>query len=706
MNTSLYPPSPQLDDLSLVKPSKSYRLRAILVLVSIIFFLALYISLIVGAGYLIYWLAVNPVVTLGGFYTLLIYVGTIAMAGMLFIFILKSLFKKHTMSSPFNVEITEQEHPELFAFIRTLSKEVKAPFPKKVFVNHEINASVFYNSTILSLFLPVKKNLLIGLGLVNSINLSEFKAVLAHEFGHFSQRSMKLGSYIYIANTIIYSMVFERDGWDRFLDQWKQADIRVSIFAWLLMPIVWIIRQLMQLIYQVINMVYAALSRQMEFQADRVAVSVTGSEAIINGLYKLNSASQAFQFSNQQIGAAIDHKLYTDDLFYHQTQAFEHLKENYPEFEEALIQHKKGEYLFTNESENRIEMYASHPPHFQRERSAKEIFVEGPVDDRSPWILFHEPEKLKAKVTRNLLNLSLNLPANTEFQPADEVAAFIQRELEETTYDPRYQGVYEDRFLTDVKLAEGEDLIKELGINEETLPQIYEDLYTKELAAQKKVVMARGEHFQLVLGIINKEDKRKEFTIKGETYKASQARAVFEDLKREAEADQSWYEEFDKKVFALHAFMMHKVVEEQAEFKKRYNFHIGYQGVLKTMNSIQERLHNIIQGLMDAEELTEYDVDRYNRSLVECKRNFENQLNKLPLLVRPQLHNLEEVEALDKFVLEEPFPWDLSILNSDSINEFAIKVDGALGRGRRIYFKSLGGLLKVQERISEAYLGQ
>jgi Zn-dependent protease with chaperone function len=39
-----------------------------------------------------------------------------------------------------------------------------------------------------------RKNLQIGIGLVNSVTVSEFKAVLAHEFGHFSQRSMKVAA--------------------------------------------------------------------------------------------------------------------------------------------------------------------------------------------------------------------------------------------------------------------------------------------------------------------------------------------------------------------------------------------------------------------------------------------------------------------------------------------------------------------------------
>jgi hypothetical protein len=40
------------------------------------------------------------------------------------------------------------------------------------------------------MFLPVRKKLEIGVGPVNSINASELKAVIAHEFVHFSKRSM------------------------------------------------------------------------------------------------------------------------------------------------------------------------------------------------------------------------------------------------------------------------------------------------------------------------------------------------------------------------------------------------------------------------------------------------------------------------------------------------------------------------------------
>lgn len=125
------------------------------------------------------------------------------------VFLVKFIFAVSQDVNSDRVEITEAEQPRLFAFIRRLAGETQVPFPKKIFLSSNVNACVFYNSSFRSMFLPIRKNLEIGLGLVNSVNLSELKAVIAHEFGHFSQKSMKLGSFTYNVNRIVYNMLAE-----------------------------------------------------------------------------------------------------------------------------------------------------------------------------------------------------------------------------------------------------------------------------------------------------------------------------------------------------------------------------------------------------------------------------------------------------------------------------------------------------------------
>jgi len=190
MSESFYPPNPPSVPTDITRVETRFRIRAIAVVIGIFLFLSIYLAMVTAAGYFVYFTMVEMGVVKGrcGF---LVKIGLIAFSIMLFVFLLKFLFKKQKIHDPFNIQIKEDQHPKLFNFIRQLCKDTKAPFPKKVFVNHECNAAVFYNTTILSLFWPVKKNLLIGLGLIDFMNLSEFKAIVAHEFGHFSQKSMK-----------------------------------------------------------------------------------------------------------------------------------------------------------------------------------------------------------------------------------------------------------------------------------------------------------------------------------------------------------------------------------------------------------------------------------------------------------------------------------------------------------------------------------
>ena len=53
--------------------------------------------------------------------------------------------------------------------------------------------------------------------------MQEFKAILAHEFGHFSQRSMKVGSYVYYVNQVIFNMLYDNDSFDKMIQKLEKA---------------------------------------------------------------------------------------------------------------------------------------------------------------------------------------------------------------------------------------------------------------------------------------------------------------------------------------------------------------------------------------------------------------------------------------------------------------------------------------------------
>ena len=230
-----------------------------------------------------------------------------------------------------------------------------------------MNAAVFYDLSLLNLIIPSKKNLEIGLGLVNVVTLGELKAVLAHEFGHFAQRSMAVGRWVYISQQIAGHIVARRDALDKLLQQLSRIDLRVAWVGWVLSIIVWSIRSMMDVLFRVVLLAQRALSRQMEFQADLVAVSLTGSDALIHALHKLSAADDAWDktlsFANTEAGS----KRGITDLFAVQSRVIERMREilNQPMYgsvpplpDTARDSHR----VFKTELAQPPRMWGTHPP--------------------------------------------------------------------------------------------------------------------------------------------------------------------------------------------------------------------------------------------------------------------------------------------------------------------------------------------------------
>lgn len=173
------------------------------VLARIVLFLVYYIGLI-AIGILMIWgimkgsvylvTDVLPNVTNGQLgYLIICWIGIGVFALMFAIYMIKPLFSFTKDEKDTRVEVTKEDCPQLFDEIRDIAKSVGVRMPKHVYLTTEVNACVFYNTSFWSIFLPVRKNLEIGLGLFDGMSIDEVKSVLAHEFGHFSQKKHEGG---------------------------------------------------------------------------------------------------------------------------------------------------------------------------------------------------------------------------------------------------------------------------------------------------------------------------------------------------------------------------------------------------------------------------------------------------------------------------------------------------------------------------------
>jgi hypothetical protein len=130
-----------------------YRRSVVLLLATLTLFFALYLGLLIGSGCLIFW-SLRWLGLLG--------LPLAFLALVVFLYLLKGFFKSEREGKSLQVEITEADHPRLFAFLRQLCAEVGAPAPHRVFLSPDVNAAAGYEHSLLGLLPPRTRTLLTG----------------------------------------------------------------------------------------------------------------------------------------------------------------------------------------------------------------------------------------------------------------------------------------------------------------------------------------------------------------------------------------------------------------------------------------------------------------------------------------------------------------------------------------------------------------
>jgi len=213
-------------------------------------------------------------------------------------YLIKPLFKTGNILNNSLREVVRDECPELFKMIEDVANNTGNKMPKHVYLSADLNASVCYNSTsIWSIFLPSKKNLILGTGLLQGLNQNEIKSILGHEFGHFSQNTMKVGQLTYKLLLIIHDMMnIAKEQHQRAIES-RLENEEGSIAGWFhiaYIPMNFITKQTIKF-YNYIERKNRRLSRCMEFEADVVACKVVGAKSFISSLCKLEVLSDRFQ---------------------------------------------------------------------------------------------------------------------------------------------------------------------------------------------------------------------------------------------------------------------------------------------------------------------------------------------------------------------------------------------------------------------------
>ncbi|SCW37407.1 M48 family metallopeptidase [Mucilaginibacter sp. NFR10] len=450
--TLSYPPMPAGADKNVIKPSKSFKNRVYIAVSAIILFIICYLLLFLGSlaiaiafGYIgVAFIVLHP-----AFITLVVGVALILSGLMLVYFVIKFIFKRTRVDYSDMIEITADQHPALFDFISKITIEAQAPRPKRIYLSADVNAGVFYSSSFWSMFLPVKKNLKIGLGLINSVNLSEFKAVMAHEFGHFSQRSMKVGSYVYNFNKVLYNMLYDTEDYSNLISRFARVHGVFSMAASLNIKLIQGMQYILRKIYIVVNKAHLALSREMEFQADAVAAYVSGSNHIISSLKRIDIGQACYENLINYSRANLKQNKRADNLYPQHLEMIRHFANYHKiEIDAAALPIISDGWNLPESSEIVIKnQWSSHPTNNEREVHANRINLTTTTVNEPAWVLFEDPLLIQTQLTDHLYEI-VNTDKNAERVTIEAFKQDFYSKITENSFDPQYNNYFDDRLIT------------------------------------------------------------------------------------------------------------------------------------------------------------------------------------------------------------------------------------------------------------------
>ena len=662
----------------------SFRQQVPKVIGSIILFMIVYLLLVAFAVVLAmvcFWAGISVMTYMANFYAIIIGLGLMAVGVSVFVFLIKFIFAVAKDENSSRVAITEAEQPTLFAFIRELTTQTGTQFPKRIFLSPDVNAAVFYNSSFWSMFLPIKKNLEIGLGLVNSVNVSEFKAVMAHEFGHFSQRSMKLGSFTYNVNKVIHNMLYENTGYANFLTGWARIHGVLGFFATITARIAEGIQWVLRGMYQVINKSYMGLSREMEFHADAVAATVAGGNNVISSLSRSDVAGGCYQTALKEAGKRAKDKRMSRNIFANQLTVFrsfatEHalpLEQGIPAISFSFVT------KFSRSRINFRNQWASHPTLEERKQQLDILGIERPADTASAWSLFADAEALQERMTAHLYR-EAPFTAEGLYYEGGEFDREYQQRREQYALPRVYKGFYDGRSVDskgwdwDALMAEG------TGVS-------FDELFNESTGQLQQAIESNKQDMELALAIKGKKIDVQSFDFDGVKHDVEDGEMIANRLKMEVAALEERRASLDQQAFQ---YFVHRpgadkdrIIGAYREFqavKQRYDTFV------KVVSAALEKINPFYSGTLG--------LDAVTRIISELKSGEEEALKAeyRRLLEDPGFGKEGLRGKMQKFI-EADYRYfiDKQFLNNelDELREISIAVAGEFNEYQFVLYKRM-----------------
>ena len=304
------------DAIEIPPASRSYLVRLIPVTVLMLLLPVIYLGITALSGYGVFWMVTTGAdwffnTGLTPFLQLVGFLASLFASGLLTLFLLRPIVAK-SGRPPEPVRLDPLREPVLFHLVERITETIGAPMPDEILVDTDVNASARLTNGLFSRELT----LTIGLPLIYGASAQTVAGILAHEFGHFTQRwGMRASYLVHWINYWFHRQIHERDNWDRFVDQMLERDfIVLNLTAMLAQLGSFLVRLLLFALSYLASLFSFSLNRQMEFDADRYEIALIGSKDYENTAATLRVLGAGYQVAVSDLDLAFDSDKLVDNL--------------------------------------------------------------------------------------------------------------------------------------------------------------------------------------------------------------------------------------------------------------------------------------------------------------------------------------------------------------------------------------------------------
>lgn len=256
------------------------------------------------------------------------------------------------------VVLEDGSHPRLWREVRALSNTVGTRPPDEIRLVPEVNAAVWEQIRVLGL-VPGRRILFLGAPIVMGLTSQQLRSVLAHELGHYSHRHTALGG-ITVRGREALTGVVDRFGERSLVGRLFRAyaDIYLSLTA--------------------------SLHRQLELEADDLAVEVGGRDAAAAALSEIPVLHAAWEHYFEEF---VD-RVHASGK--RPTELFEGFQQvlDAPRLQEALASFR------TDFDDGAVSSFDSHPPLSERISRVASLPPDGVPQSPAPALaLLDKPKR-------------------------------------------------------------------------------------------------------------------------------------------------------------------------------------------------------------------------------------------------------------------------------------------------------------------------